>query len=237
VNRQLLHYEAKATPWLPLLFGAGFALVFAFIASTRDPYLASRLNLTRVALLCLAAGAAFLLDDRARDITDPLPTPLRRRRVARTLPAATFLVAAGTTVLGMAAAGLDVTLAVVRAPGDTAFPATRIGLEAAATTLLPISLAAVLGKRWDPTPGRLSAAAVVLVWMGSWLLPGRLQPWEVPGADGSMTSAVALTAFASLALLVSLVASWDSTQPSLSRPRTPLLTWQASMTHERRTRP
>lgn len=231
VIRQLIRYEVKATSWISPLLGAGFALGFGLLASRRDPYLASRLNLTRAALLCLATAAAFMLDDRARDLKDPVPTPLRTRRFLHTLPQALFLTAVGTLVLWISSSGLDTTLTMIRAPEDTTLPALRIGLEASATVLLPISIAAALGKRWDPAPGRFAAGVVVLAWMGTWLLPTRYRPWEVPGPGGSMSTALALAVGAAIAFVVTFVASWDSSQHPLIRMRP--LSWAGRWVRER----
>ena len=144
----------RAVPWAPVLtaVAAGTALV-GWPATARDGLSAAVLsNLLRLAAVCTAIGAAFLLDDPAAGTvrTTPAPRLLRQSmRVVVTLP----VIVAGWSVAVLAARS---------APNGRQLPWAALSLEAAALVAVALAVAAVQLRRDDRVAGPTTAALVLV---------------------------------------------------------------------------
>ncbi|MEU9590166.1 ABC transporter [Streptomyces sp. NPDC048193] len=143
----------RTLPWRAL--GAAGALGLLLAGTPRmagaEPTPWQTLTLLRGVALIGALGLAFLLDDRARHLTTPVPTrrPLRQAlRVALVVPPAALW---WTAVLLLVPSGLRP-------------PAGDITLEAAAMCVLALAGAAAAVRLTDePRPGPAVAAALLVV--------------------------------------------------------------------------
>jgi len=112
------------------------------------------LVLVHLVVLVLASGAAYLLDDRAAQVTAVVPRSLVRRRLG--VVAGGFLVAA----VGWGAVWLIL---------DRAFgtgPPAGLAWEAAGVFWLGVAAAAVLSRR-QPEPGNVVASTLGLLFIGA----------------------------------------------------------------------
>ncbi|MER7568989.1 ABC transporter [Streptomyces sp. NPDC097941] len=170
---------ARTVPWRAVGAGAAVGLLVVgvprLLSTTLDAWLG--LNLLRAAALVFALGLTFLLDDPARRLTSPVPTPRWVRtglRVALVAP---------VTALWWAAV-------LVLVPAQARPPVGAITLEAASTAALALAAAAVAVRFTDePEPGPSVAAGVLtLALLAPLLLPTR---WDlfVPVGDPDWTAA------------------------------------------------
>jgi hypothetical protein len=144
---------SRLRPVLPLIGSAGAALGLVVVLAllVDGPQLA--LLQAHLVVLVLATGAAYLLDDRAAQVTVVVPRSLLRRRLE--------IVAAGFVV---AAAGWGaVVLLLERAFASV--PIAALTVEAAGLFWIGAAVAAV-ASRHDIEPGNLVASTIGLVFIG-----------------------------------------------------------------------
>jgi hypothetical protein len=182
-------------PRATLITSAG-VVALVLLAAVAQPEAGVSPFVTRVAVLALAGGAAYLLDDAAAQLTSVTPPGVWRRRAP----------ALGTGVGVLAAAWVVVLL--VLAWQDSRPPVGVASGELTVLCLFSVAAAAVLFRRGDPQPGARVAPVVLLsgvcvVIAESVLRTSVLLPWDGAGAGRSLETAwVGLGLVATIALLL-----------------------------------
>jgi hypothetical protein len=155
----LLRPTAHAITWRPMVVGAALGPAILLIPEALSARLtdAHLTTLTRIAAICVALGAAFLLDDPAARSTPAVPTP----RLARNL------IRVGLAVPGVAL-WWALTLGLAKSTGHHAvaarLPVAALTLEAATLLAAAIAVAAVAQRRTvDGNTGVIAAPAVLLL--------------------------------------------------------------------------
>ena len=153
-------------------------------------------------------GICFAFDDPAAPTTDPVPSPLRKRRGIRVvwgmLPWSLAL--AGLLVVG--ASGMEVHFE-SRRPATPPLPLGRLLLEGTTLAVTGLAIAAVIAKFWDNQPGKLAAPTLLALYAASWALPEQWGLWARP-SDLWWTTIRPWWAPLLLGALVRVVLSWDS---------------------------
>ncbi len=109
-------------------------------------------------VLVLAAGAAYVLDDEAKAMTDVVPGSLLRRRTARVL--AGFAVIA---IGGVVWAGLLL-------QWSPSAPLPALAWETAGLACLAVAVSAVTARHGESEPGNLVSSAGALIFVGVLIL-------------------------------------------------------------------
>ncbi len=143
-------------------------------------------------VLLLAAGAAYLLDDRSAQVTAVVPRSLVRRRLA--------VVARGLLVAAVGW-GLVVLLLEWRSPG---LPAAALTWEAMGLFGLAAAAAAVVARRGETEPGNLVATTLGLLFVAL-LVTGPLMKVTVLADSGDSSGHPAWWAGVVLASMATLV--------------------------------
>jgi hypothetical protein len=163
----LLRSTAHAMTWWPLVVGAllGSAIVVvpeALIDRLTGTHLTS---LVRLAALCVALGAAFLLDDPATRSIPTVPTSRLVRHLVRVTMALPAVALWWTLLLGLAKTTGHHEAAVH-------LPVAALTLEAATLLAVALALAAVAQRRTaDGNTGVVAAPGLLLLAAVAWLLP------------------------------------------------------------------
>jgi hypothetical protein len=183
---------------------AGGVVVLVLLAAVAQPDAGVSPFVTRVALLALAGGAAYLLDDAAVQLTSVTPPGVWRRRATGMSLGAGVLAAAWVVVL------------LVLGWQDSRPPVAIATGELAVLCLVSLAAAAILFRRGDPQPGVRVAPVVVLagvcvVIAESVLRTTILLPWDGPGPSAAL--ALAWAGLGLLAAGVLLLASRDPASP------------------------
>lgn len=173
VAAELIRPTARSMRWAPLAGATGGAAVIAFLM-TRAPDCAvggypcigleGRIQVLRIAMVLVAVGAGFALDDPARETTAHLPVSLLFRRTLRV-----GLMAPAIGLLWLVLVGLA-----LRTGGGQGFPLGALTIEMAA--LVVTALAASAGaERFVPEGlGGVVAGPLVLgVMLAALLVPER----------------------------------------------------------------
>ncbi|MFI7277299.1 ABC transporter [Streptomyces sp. NPDC049879] len=163
--RGLLRAEARCLPWRLFAAAGGLGLALAVAAPLLTDAAGTRLALLRIAALCEAVGAAFVLDDPARHTARTLPvgrTVRQAVRLAAVLPCAALWWAA------------------CAAAGRAAHP-VALSVEAAALVALAVVLAAG-GVRFSGAeePGTAAAGLLLALFTVAMLLPEGRTPFVGP---------------------------------------------------------
>ncbi len=148
----------RLRPVLPVLASSTGAIILAgmVVLLVRSPELP--LLFAHLVVLLLASGAAYLVDDRAEQVTSAVPRSLLRRR----------LTAVGGGVL-VAAAGWGV-IALLLEQAFASVPLTGLTWEAAGLFSVAVAASAVLSRR-DVEPGNLVAPALGLLFLAALISP------------------------------------------------------------------
>ena len=173
---QMLRPTARAMRWSPMVVGA-VAAAWVVVAMTEETCLGLpdaspcisdgvRVASLRVAILMLAVGSSFALDDPTEETTGHLPTPVWLRRVCRLVLLAPLMAGAWGVLVGLAFRDRI---------GRDPFPTGALTLEFAATLLLGFALAAA-GARLAPdrlggvvaSPMLIGFAIVAMLLSGRW---------------------------------------------------------------------
>jgi len=162
----LLRSTAHAIAWRPLVLGAilGPAVLLVPEALTARLTGTHLTTLARIAAICVALGAAFLLDDPATRGT-PLPTSRLARNLVRVVLAGPAVALWWTLTLGLA-----------KTTGHHAaaarLPVAGLTLEAATLLAAALAVAAIAQRRAaDGNAGVVAAPAVLLLAAVAWFLP------------------------------------------------------------------
>ncbi|GII27207.1 pectin acetylesterase-family hydrolase [Planotetraspora mira] len=163
----LMRSTAHAITWRPMVLGAALGSAVLLVPEVLTERLTAThlTTLARIAAICVALGAAFLLDDPATRSTPTVPTP----RVARNLVRVTLAVPA-------VALWWTLTLGLAKTTGHHAaaahLPVAALTLEAATLLTAALALAAIAQRRTaDGNTGVIAAPAVLLLAAVAWFLP------------------------------------------------------------------
>jgi hypothetical protein len=196
----------RLEPMLPAVVAAGAAtgLLLGLTLVMRGDEVP--VFLVQPGVMVLAAGAAYLLDDTAREATDVVPRPLLRRRVGRVLP--------GLLVLALG----WISVAQVLRWRSPSVPLDTLTWEAIGLSCLALAAAATVARRGEGEPGNMVASAGALLFLGLLiaqpLLHIRLLVTSVDDAARSGGWAALIV----VALMTFVVASRDPAQ-RFHRPR------------------
>ena len=200
---------APAVPRIQWLAVVVMLALLGWVASEELPDFASRHMWLRGSLLVAALGICFAFDDPAAPTTDPVPSPLRKRRGIRVLWGLLpwSLAVAGLLVVG--ASGMEVHFELPADPQPHQFPLGRLLLEGTTLAVTGLAIAAVIAKFWDNEPGKLAAPTLLALYAASWALPEQWGLWARP-SDLWWTTIRPWWAPLLLGALVTVVFSWDS---------------------------
>jgi hypothetical protein len=172
----LLRPTARAMRWRPFLAAAGLGLAVVAVPAAGSVVLTGHdlVTLMRIAALCGALGATFLLDDPATRSLAAVPAGRALRYAVRAGLALPALAAWWAAVLAITVAGTgeEFPTAGLRLPGTT--------LEAAAILALALGLAVLAGRGADGTGSTAAGAGLLLLTTGIALLPERAALFVVP---------------------------------------------------------
>jgi len=143
-------------PWAPLL--SAIATAMAVVGLVVTTQLAQGELATHVAGLALAAAAGYLLDDPATAVTQAVPRPLWRRRLATVVRGVAVLTLAWMLLLALVN-WRDGTVAIL-----------PLIIETAAIALIAVATAALLARHGEAEPGSIVAPAVAFLGIGALLL-------------------------------------------------------------------
>jgi hypothetical protein len=132
------------------------------------------LFLLQPVVLVLAAGAAYLLDDESKSMTDVVPASMLRRRTSRILAGFAVLAAGGTVLAGL----------LQRWAPSAPLPA--LAWETAGLAFLAVAASAVTARYGESEPGNLVTSAGALIFIGVLILQPLLHlTWLVSSPDDS----------------------------------------------------
>ncbi len=234
VTPRLVAPVLRATPWVGYAPAGVVALGLAWVASRQPSDTMARLLPTRLAVLAIAIGVAFVFDDAAAVLSDPAPSPLILRRLIRSLSAVLIASTLTLGVLLIASANMELVLVIPPEGGpvvevdsetfdhidtepSTPFPGGRVTLEAATLIAFTLATAAAVSRRGDPKPGQITTSVLLGVYTVSWMIPDSHKPWADPTDQRWETGA----AWWWLALIVFVLAgislSWNTRKSSMRR--------------------
>jgi hypothetical protein len=202
----LLRPTAHAIKWRPVVAGAALGMTILLVpGALTDRLTESQLTtLARLAAICVALGAAFLLDDPATRSTPTVPTP----RLARNLVRAAL---AGPAV----ALWWALTLSLAKTTGHDAaahLPTGGLTLEAATLLATAFALAALAQRRDDDGNAGVVAGPVVLALVVvAWLLPRPVALLPAPDDPAWTAAHYRWTAVLAIALVTFLWAGHERT--------------------------
>ncbi|GIG20208.1 hypothetical protein Cch01nite_09320 [Cellulomonas chitinilytica] len=180
---------------VPLLAGCALGSVIlagCVVAADDSP----PLTFVRLALVALAAAAAWILDDPAAAAVDAVPRTRLRRTLARSVALAVPL-----SVWVVAVVALDLR--------STATPAGALLVEGAGILTITVALAAMLRFAGRDEPGDVAATVVCAAMVALIVFP---HPWSAhvfPVEDGWTGSSVLWSALGAAAAAVVVAASRD----------------------------
>lgn len=209
-----------AVPWVPWVPVGAVVGLLAWIVQGLRPDLGSRHIYLRAGLLVAAMGFSFSFDDPAAPTTDPVPSPLRRRRLLRLMISlipwtalVAVLIEAGTH------GGLQPTLLLDANPSQPQLPIGRLLLEGATMAAAGVAIASIVARRWDQEPGRIASGTLLVLYGAAWIIPERWSPFPLPNELGWTATNPWWSAALVLALTVTVIESWDTRQPARLRPQ------------------
>lgn len=204
-----LRHLQRAVPWLPWLPSAALVAVILWGADSLLPDFASRQLYIRAALLVAALGLCFVYDDPGAETTDPAPSPLRRRRIGRTMIGVIPWGILITTVLAFAGRGMEPTF-ILSDEIPNPLSIGRVMLEASTMATWGLAIAAVISKRWDEEPGTTASAGLLALYAVSWAIPEQWKPWANPNDQRWETALPWWWVTFAIGLLIVVAFSWDS---------------------------
>jgi hypothetical protein len=170
----LLRPTLRAGHWGPFIAttAVGLAIVVVPAAVSGRMATGTLVAVLRLAAVCSALGATFLLDDPAAPTTATVATPRLLRHLVRAAVVLPVLATAGGVV--------GATVTAVRYPGTT-LPLGDLSIEAAALYATALALAAArMRTTGDGAAGPFAVAVLLLVTAVAILLPENLTPFPSP---------------------------------------------------------
>jgi hypothetical protein len=234
--RRLAPAGVRSTPLLGFAPAGIIALALAWTASRQPTGTTARLLPTRLAILALAIATAFVFDDPAARLTDPVPSPLRVRRLIRTMTASVPAAVLVWLVLLVASTDMDLVRVIasedsnlvqveeapqmpISEPVPSPFPGGRIALEAATLIVFTLATAAAVSRRGENEPGRITTSVLLGVYAITWMIPDSFKPWADPSNSRWETGApwwwVGLGGF----VVIGVTLSWDVRKRAWTRHR------------------
>jgi hypothetical protein len=205
VAMELVRPTARSMRWGPLL-GAGAAAAVITFLLTRAPECAGdvfpcidldeRIQFLRMAMVLVAIGAGFALDDPSRETTAHVPASLLLRRFVRVVMLTPALAVLWMLLLGVA----------LRTGGGDGFPFRAVTLELAALVVAALAVSAAAERFVPEGLGGVAAGPTLLALVGAaFALPQRFRlffsgPTD-PGWDGSHERWLIASAIAALGLV------------------------------------
>jgi len=187
----LLRSTAHAITWRPIVLGAALAPAVLLLPEALTPRLTEThlTMLARLAAICLALGAAFLLDDPAVRSIPAVPTSRLTRNLVR-------ITIAGPGV----ALWWVLTLTLARTTGHHAaaenLPVAALTLEATTLLAAALAVAAIAQRRTeDGNTGVIAAPAVLLLAGVAWFQPRPVELWTAAHHLWAAALATALLLF------------------------------------------
>ncbi len=193
-------------PIIPALVSTSVAILLVGVLSTVTRGDEIPLLLLQPVFLVLAAGAAYLLDDESKSMTDVVPASLLRRRTSRVL--------AGFAVLAVGGAGLTGMLK-WWAPSA---PLPALAWETAGLAFLAVAACAVTARHGESEPGNLVTSAGALIFVGVLILQPML---HVTCLVRSPEDPAHRGWWAAVMLVAALIFLLSSRERSLLRARAP----------------
>ncbi|MEX0796568.1 MAG: hypothetical protein WD274_07730 [Acidimicrobiia bacterium] len=221
----------RSASWVGFAPAGVVALGMAWVASRQPSDTMARLLPTRLAVLAIAIGVAFVFDDAAAVLSDPAPSPLILRRLIRSLSAVLVASVLAVVVLFVASAQMDLVWVIpleaapieevaletsdhIELEPSTPFPGGRLGLEAATLIALTLATAAAVSRRGDPQPGRVTTSVLLGVYAVSWMIPESHKPWADPSDQRWETGAAWWWLALGVSVLAGISLSWDTRKGS-----------------------
>lgn len=207
----LVKRVAHSMPWAPWLPVGFLVALLVWMITDLEPDFASRQLYIRAGLLLAAIGFSFAFDDPAAATTDPTPAPLRRRRLLRLVLALVPWSAVIAVLMWAGTHGSAVPVWATSADAlEAELPIGRLLLEGATMVTWGLAVASLIAKRWDDEPGKAASAALLAIYAGGWMVPGRWKPWAHPTDPRWATALPWWWAALLLGFVVTLILSWES---------------------------
>ena len=174
-------------PIIPVLVSTSAAILLTSVLAIIVRGDEIPLFLLQPVVLVLAAGAAYLLDDESKLMTDVVPASLLHRRTSRVLAGFAVLAVGGAVLAGMLQWW---------APSA---PLPALAWETAGLAFLAVAASAVTARHGESEPGNLVTSAGALIFIGVLILQPMLHvTWLVrspeDSAHGGWWAAVMLAA-------------------------------------------
>jgi len=214
----LLRPTAHAIRWRPTAAGAtlGLAVLLVPEALTERLTVTHLTTLARIAAICVALGAAFLLDDPATRSTPAVPTPRLARNLVR-------VALAGPAVALWWALTLGLTKTTGHHAAAADLPVAALTLEAATLLAAALALAAIAQRRTvDGNTSVVAAPALLLLAAVAWFLPHPVELVLDPGDPRWTASHYHWTAVLGSAVVAFL---WAGHEPASPRSWSILVRW------------
>jgi len=176
----LLRRLLPALPWIVWAPTAGLSFVLAYVISDLRSDFPSRNLYLRAALLVVALGFTFAIDDPASVTAESTPSPLWKRRIYRMLLfAAPWIVLVGLMLWSGTIGGVVPALS-PSANWVAELPLGRLLLEGGAMASVGLAIAALIASRSEYEPGKYASLALLGLYIFSWATPERWRPWRLP---------------------------------------------------------
>lgn len=176
----LLRRLIPALPWVVWAPTTGLVLALAYVIADLRSDFPSRNLYLRVALLVVALGFSFAIDDPASVTAESTPSPLWKRRIYRLLLfAAPWLMLVGLVLWSGTIGGVEPALS-PSANWVVELPVGRLLIEGAAMAAIGLAIAAVIALRKEYEPGKYASLALLGLYIFSWATPEQWRPWRLP---------------------------------------------------------
>lgn len=220
--RRLVPPVLRTTSLLGFIPAAVLAVAMGLVAGQQPVGPESRFLPSRLAILSIVIAVGFVFDNPATQLTDPVPNPLRVRRLIRGVAGLLIGMAIFAVVLVFAASDMEL-VAVINTnrtgPPESEqdpstqlpqFPWGRLALEMATMAGFVLAAAAAISRRGEPEPGRIAAGVLLGAYAVTWMTPQSHRPWASPMDQRWDTSANWWWLALFLVWLTAIVLSWDS---------------------------
>jgi hypothetical protein len=197
-------------PIVPVLVSTSAAIFLVGVLSTIMRGDEIPLFLLQPVVLVLAAGAAYLLDDESKLMTDVVPASMLRRRTSRILVGFAVLAVGGAVLAGL----------LQRWAPSAPLPA--LAWETAGLAFLAVAASAVTALHGESEPGNLVTSAGALIFIGVLILQPLLHlNWLLSSPEDSAHAGWWAAVMFAAAALTLLLSSHEWSPPRTRGPRRP----------------